>query len=109
MPISANTAASRQDIDHASSRSAEMPRIRMPASEKRAVSRIIGGQSVTPILPATKAKLQSRQNSVMYSGSGLKPVRGTGIEGANDMRHLLSPHLGARLDIWKLNDRLTIS
>ena len=51
--------------DHASPRSAEMPRIRMPASENRAVSRISGGQSVTPILPATKAKLQSRQNRPM--------------------------------------------
>ena len=56
-------AASRQvSEDHASPRSAVMPRIRIPASENRAASRISGGQSVTPILPATKAKLQSRQN-----------------------------------------------
>src|SRR5439155_1418428 len=58
----ANTAASRQVSCQPSPRTAEIPRIKMPASENRAVSRISGGQSVTPILPATKAKLQSRLN-----------------------------------------------
>jgi hypothetical protein len=43
----------------------ETPRIRMPANEKRAVSSISGGQSVTPILPATKAKLHSTQKIPM--------------------------------------------
>src|SRR4029079_13310200 len=66
-----------------------MPRIRMPASKHRAVSRISGGQSVTPILPATKAKLQSRQNRMIYIGNGLKPGRGTATEGASDMGPLL--------------------
>ena len=61
----------------------------MPASEKRAASRISGGQSVTPILPATKAKLQSRQNSPIVNGSGLKPGRGTAIGGRE--RHGKSP------------------
>jgi hypothetical protein len=64
-PRSANTQVSRHDSDHASRRNAETPRIKIPTSEKRAVSRISGGQSVTPILPATKAKLQSRQNRPM--------------------------------------------
>ena len=49
----------------ASPRSADKPRIRTPASENRAVSRISGGQSVTATLPATKAKLHSRQNSAI--------------------------------------------
>src|SRR4030081_810789 len=82
----------------------------MPASEKRAVSRISGGQSVTPILPATKAKLQSRQNRPIYNGSGLKAAaRGTAMEGASDMEILLCHGLGPRLDIWKLNAKLTVS
>jgi hypothetical protein len=40
---------------------------------------------VTPILPATKAKLQSRQNKAIVSGSGLKRARGTAIDGASDI------------------------
>ena len=63
----------------------------MPASENRAVSRISGGQSVTPILPATKAKLQSRQNRAMVSGSALKPPRGTGSDGASDIDVSFAP------------------
>ena len=63
----------------------------MPASENRAVSRISGGQSVTPILPATNAKLQSRQNSAMWSGSGLKLLRGTATDGASDMDVSFAP------------------
>lgn len=62
-----------------------MARISTPASEKRAASRISGGQSVTPILPATKAKLQSRQNKVISNGSVLKRVRGIATAGATDM------------------------
>jgi hypothetical protein len=57
----------------------------MPAIENRAASRISGGQSVTAIFPATNAKLHSRQNRPMVSGSGLKPPRGTGIDGADDV------------------------
>src|ERR1700712_1341716 len=99
MPITANTAASRQvSDDQASPRSAVIPRITIPASENRAVSRINGGQSVTPILPATKAKLQSRQNSAIMSGSGLKPVRGTAIGGASDMGNLLASEVVPHLD-----------
>jgi hypothetical protein len=65
----------------------------MPASEKRAASRISGGQSVTPILPATKAKLQSRQNRAIWNGSQLKrdPGTGTASEGAMDMSISLTP------------------
>src|SRR3981081_1550781 len=90
MPRIANTKVSRHDSDHASRRNAETPRTKLPANEKRAVSRISGGQSVTPILPATKAKLHSRQNRPIYSGSGLKPLRGTVIEGVRDIGLLLS-------------------
>jgi hypothetical protein len=57
----AKTQVSRHDSDHASRRNAETPRIRIPASENRAVSRMSGGQAVTPIFPATKAKLHSTQ------------------------------------------------
>src|SRR3954454_15600063 len=88
----ANTAASRHvSDDQASPRSAVIARITIPASENRAVSRISGGQSVTAILPATKAKLQSRQNSAIASGKGLKRVRGSATEGASDMGSLLVP------------------
>src|SRR3954462_8507389 len=84
-----------------------MPRIRMPASEKRAASRISGGQSVTPILPATKAKLQSRQHRPLSLGTGLQATRGTVTGGASDMEGSPGPHrVGPRRDIRKLNDKL---
>src|SRR5215470_11823348 len=105
----ANTMMSRKD-NGASRRNAETARIRMPAARNRAASRISGGQSVTPILPATKAKLQSRQNSVMVSGSVLKRLRGIESEGASDMGASPSPtDLGLRVGIWKLNDKLQFS
>ena len=64
----------------------------MPASENRAVSRISGGQSVTPILPATKAKLQSRQNSAMIERQRIETGRGEPRStGASDMGSLLCP------------------
>src|SRR5215469_7765996 len=84
MPRIANMAASRQEnceencLENChencepSRRRVEKPRIRMPARENRAASRISGGQSVTPILPATKAKLQSRQNTAIANGRLLK-------------------------------------
>ena len=82
--------ASRQvSEDHASPRSAVMPRIRMPASENRAVSRISGGQSVTPILPATKAKLQSRQNSADIERQRIEAGAGNRDRGRE--RHGKSP------------------
>src|SRR5437773_2343601 len=79
-------------------------------SENRAVSRISGGQSVTAILPATKAKLHNRQNKPIYSGSALKPARGTVVEGARDIGVApLQSDVGPDLDIWKLNDKLISS
>src|SRR6516165_2033937 len=110
MPRIANMATSRQtscqENREASRRNAEKRTIRMPASENRAASRISGGQSVTPILPATKAKLQSRQNSAIANGRVLNRAveagAGTVIEGAaeigEDMGSLLCrPHLGLSL------------
>ena len=43
-----------EEIASVSLRSADRPGMRRPASGNRAVSRISGGQSMTPILPATK-------------------------------------------------------
>src|SRR5579862_9583092 len=109
MPRIANMATSRQPICcqkncEPSRRKAKTPRIRTPASENRAASRISGGQSVTPILPATKAKLQSRQNSAIANGRVLKRVAeaeaGPAIAGAADvdMGSLLCRHdLGSPL------------
>src|SRR5579884_1813437 len=113
MPRIANIDASRQPICfQASRRNTKKPRIRTPASEKRAASRISGGQSVTPILPAMKAKLHSRQNSAIANGRllnrGAAAEAGRLIAGAAgtgaDMGSLLF-RLPFRhpLAIWKLN------
>src|SRR5258707_1052185 len=84
----------------------------IPASEKRAASRISGGQSLTPILPATNAKLQSRQNRPISSGSQVNRLFGAEMAAAGAMDMARSPSaldLGGQVAIWKLNDRLRIS
>jgi hypothetical protein len=54
-----------RDKVNLSLRTAEIARITAPETANRAVSKIKGGQSVTPILLATKDKLQSKQNRQM--------------------------------------------
>ena len=63
----------------------------MPASENRAVSRISGGQSVTPILPATKAKLQSRQNKRDVKRQRIEAGAGNRNRGGKRHGRLLCP------------------
>src|SRR5262249_50407753 len=113
MPRIANIPASRQEsCSHSSRRKAKKPRIRSPARENRAASRMSGGQSVTPIFPAMKAKLQSRQNTAIASGNVLKRaveaeavkvIPGAAEIGADIGKSPLPPSFRVFLAIWKLN------
>src|SRR4051794_38253963 len=94
---------------------AAAPRMAAAASRNRAVSTSNGGQSATASLATENAEAQSRQNAATSTGRG---NRNDGFAPADDdkamfaarMGHVLSaPHIGLRVVIWKLNDKIISS